>query len=170
MKFNEQLIKEKRTIEATKKEYMGPKGKLATISKFLGTEIIQQGEGNEYIKYDNFWEKEDQYKVIDEHTPIRSLGFYFYGLNYSCNLEIYYMEYENLIKVFYEGQKIYEEVNGDLESYVPEKDWEDFVENLYKLAKEKELLFRESNKQKNKKIFEEKKTSILSRIKRIWGV
>jgi hypothetical protein len=170
MKFNEQLIKEKRTIEASKKEYMGPKGKLAIISRFLGTEIIQQGEGNRYIKYDNFWEGEKKdFELVDENTPINSLGFYFYGLNYSCNIEIYYIENEKLIKVIYEGQKAYEEINGELESYVPGK-WEGFIENFYNLAKEKYSLIKDKEKQRNKKIFEEKKISILDKIKKVWGV
>lgn len=171
MKFNEQLIKEKRTIEATKKEYMGPKGKMAIISSVLGSEIVQQGEENQYIKYDNFWEEtNDQYKTISENTPISSIGFFFYGLDYSYNIEIYYMENEKLIKVIYEGQKVYEEINGELESYVPNTIWEMVVEDLYKLAKEKYIFRNKEEKQKNKEIFEEKKADILSRIKKIWGV
>jgi hypothetical protein len=172
MKFNEQLIKEKRTIEATKKEYMGPKGKLAIISMLLGSEIISQGEENQYIKYDNFWNnlEENQYTTIDENTPISSMGFFFYGLDYSYNIEIYYIENERLIKVIYEGQKVYEEINGELEAYAPSDTWEKPIEDLYVLARSKDYLRREEEKKKNKKVFEEKKNSILNRIKKIWGV
>jgi hypothetical protein len=171
MKFNEQLIKEKRTIEATKKEYLGGNGKFVLISRNLGEEIIHQGSNNDYIKYDNFWENEDKtYDIIDENTPISSLGFYFYGLNYSCNLEIYSLEHEKLTKVTYNGEKVYEEVNGELQAYSPSQDWENLVEDLYKLAKEKDKLAKEKEKDKKKQIFEKQKIGLIENLRRVWGV
>jgi hypothetical protein len=171
MKFNEQLIKEKRTIEATKKEYMGANSKFILICKNLGEEIIQQGSDNNFIKYDNFWDKEESsYETIDENTPISSLGFYFYGLNYSCNLEIYFLDYEKLTKVIYEGTKVYEEVNGELEAYTPNNEWEVMIENLYNLAKEKDKKLKIKEKERKNKIFEERKSSMLEILKKVWGI
>jgi len=170
MKFNEQLIKEKRTIEATKKEYLGVNGKFVLISKNLGEEIIHQGSDNNYIKYDNFWDKEKEYETIDENTPISSLGFYFYGLNYSCNIEIYFLESEKLTKVIYNGQKVYEEVNGELFAYYPSNEWENQIEDLYKIAKEKDKLIKGKEKEKQKQVFEERKKGVLERLRNVWGV
>jgi hypothetical protein len=171
MKFNEQLIKEKRTIEATKKEYMGANSKFILICKNLGEEIIQQGSDNNFIKYDNFWDKEESsYETIDENTPISSLGFYFYGLNYSCNLEIYFLDYEKLTKVIYEGAKVYEEINGELEAYTPNNEWEIMIENLYNLAKEKDKKLKIKEKERKKQIFEERKSSMLEILKKVWGI
>lgn len=171
MKFNEQLIKEKRTIEATKKEYMGANSKFILICKNLGEEIIQQGSDNNFIKYDNFWDKaENTYETIDENTPINSLGFYFYGLNYSCNLEIYFLDYEKLTKVIYKGAKVYEEVNGELEAYTPDDEWEFMIENLYNLAKEKDKKLKNKEKERKKQIFEERKSSMLEMLKKVWGI
>lgn len=172
MKFDEQIIKEKRTIEATKKEYLGPSSKFVIISRTLGEEMIQQGENNNYIKYDNFWEDNapQSYKMMDENTPINSIGYYFYGLKYSCQLEIYFLEYEKTTKVVYMGDKVYEEINGELECYVPNDSWESLIENLYKLAKEKEVLIKSKEKEKKKIIFQERKKYFLDKIKKVWGV
>ena len=49
MKFNEQQIKEKRTVEAIQKEYMGFQGKLVCIARNLGHEILDQGVVSETL-------------------------------------------------------------------------------------------------------------------------
>jgi hypothetical protein len=141
------------------------------ICKNLGEEIIQQGSDNNFIKYDNFWDKEESsYEIIDENTPISSLGFYFYGLNYSCNLEIYFLDHEKLTKVVYEGVKVYEEVNGELEAYTPNNEWEVMIEDLYNLAKEKDKKLKIKEKERKKQIFEERKSSMLEILKKVWGI
>ena len=65
MKFNEQQIKERRTVEAIQKEYMGFQGKFVNIAKNLGSEIIDQGYMSEsFISYDDFWKK-DKDDILD---------------------------------------------------------------------------------------------------------
>lgn len=173
MKIDEQLIKEKRIIEATKKEYQGTFGKFAVISRNLGDEIVGQGQiSNNIITYDNFWNynKEEKIGYLDEDTYTTNVGFYFYGLKYSMNLEIFYSENEKKIEVKYEGQTVYSEINGDLECYIPNENWENKIEELYKLAKPVDDRNKQINKSFKKKIFETKKSYILEYLKNKWGV
>lgn len=175
MKFDEQIIKEKRVIEATKKDYLGSNGKFAVISKTLGDQIIDQGSlSNNFITYDNFWnqieDSENKISYLDENINLSSMGYYFYGLNYSYNIEIFYFEDQKRIDVKYNGDAVYREAGGDLEMYIPSQEWESKIEALYKIAKPIE----ESNKKAEKKImkeaFENKKNYILSYLKSKWGI
>ena len=54
------------------------------------------------------------------------------------NLEIFIFDNNKKIKVEYNGRNVYEEMAGDLELYVPYKEWEDKIESIYKLCKTKE--------------------------------
>jgi len=173
MGFDEQTIKEKRVIEATKKEYIGSYGKLAIICKSLGDQIIDQGDSyRNFFNYDDFWKNNEEENIasLDENLNLNSLGYYFYGLNYSCNIEIFYFENQKKIQVKYDNELVYKEINGDLDCYVPNKIWESKVEDFYKIAKPIE----ESKKQKDKKLkkqeFEVKKNNILSYLKSKWGI
>jgi hypothetical protein len=172
MKFNEQVIKEKRTIEATKKEFLGPNSKLVVICRNLGDEIISQEDNYNQIKYDDFWEnkKSNGYETLDENTPIHSLGYYFYGLSYSYDIELYFLENEKTVKVNFEGKRVYQETNGELESYAPGEKWENIIENLYKLALKKENIQKNKEKEIQKQIFDIKKNSILKTLRDTWGV
>lgn len=172
MKFDEQVIKEKRIIEATKKEYQGSTGKFAIICKNLGQEIIDQGSSEtNFIIYDDFWGNNNkEIKYLDENTSLSVLGYYFYGLNYSINLEIFYFENEKKIKVKYEGFTVYEEVNGDLECYTPSENWENNIDNLYIIAKKIEDENKIIEKHNKKQAFESKKNSILNYLNIKWGV
>lgn len=173
MKFDEQIIKEKRVIEATKKDYLGSGGKFAVISKNLGDQIIDQGiSENNFIVYDNFWKDNtnEQIPYLDQNTDLGSAGFYFYGLNYSCNIEIFYLDYQKKIEVKYNSETVYKEINGDLESYVPNQEWESKIESLYKIAKPIEESIKQKEKKEKKEIFEIKKNNILSYLKLKWGI
>ena len=39
--------------------------------------------------------------------------------------------------VYHRGYLVYKEIKGDLFSYIPNEEWEDWTNSLYKLAKEK---------------------------------
>jgi len=56
----EKVIREKRTIEATGKNFMGITGKMGTIAKVLGSPIIRQGSGMMDVSY-----MEDPFEVIE---------------------------------------------------------------------------------------------------------
>lgn len=171
MKFDEQVIKEKRVIEAAKKEYQGGNGKLALICKNLGDKMVDQGgRYDNFIKYDAFWGSSNEMEYLDENTPLSFIGYYFYGLSYSANLEIFYFENDKKIEVKYEGELVYKEINGDLECFVPKECWEKKIEEFYNLAKKIEDNNKKNDKEIKKQLFEKKKNNILDYIKQKWGV
>lgn len=173
MKFNEQQIKERRIVEAIQKEYMGFQGKFACIAKNLGHEILDQGQNNQtFISYDDFWQndEENEIKEIDTDANIIFLGWFYCGLKIGLNLEIFVYENDKKIKVFYEGVIVYEEESGDLNIYIPNKIWEDKIENIYILARTKEKESRQESKENAKIEFERKKKILLKELNYKWGI
>jgi hypothetical protein len=171
MKFNEQQIKEKRTVEAIQKEYMGFQGKLVCIAKNLGNEILDQGGVSETLSYDDFWKtSDDEIQEMDMESNVDCIGWFFDGLGMGVNLEIFVFENDKKIKVEYDSQNVYEEVSGELESYVPNIAWEEKINPLYKRAKEKESANREKQKEASKSNFEENKKKLINYLSNKWGI
>lgn len=171
MKFNEQIIKERRTIEAVKKQYLGFNGKLYSIAKNLGYPIIKQNEESEYIIYDNFWNTDQSdIRTMEENEYSECIGYAFDGLKNGYNLEILVFENEKSIKVLFDCKKVYEEVYGELESYYPEDTWESKIEKLYVIANKKEKEIKQQEKERMKNNFEVKKTTLLNYLKDKWNL
>ena len=171
MKFNEQQIKEKRTVEAIQKEYMGFQGKIVCIARNLGHEILDQGVVSETLSYDDFWKTSDEYiQEMDIESNVDCVGWFFDGLGIGVNLEIFVFENDKKIKVAYESQNVYEEVSGELEAYVPNIIWEEKINPLYKKAKEKEIKHREQQKKLSKSNFEENKKKLINYLSNKWGI
>ena len=171
MKFNEQQIKEKRTVEAIQKEYMGFQGKLVCIARNLGHEIVDQGAVSETLSYDDFWKTaDDEIQEIDVESNVDCVGWFFDGLGMGINLEIFVFENDKKIKVAYESQNVYEEVSGELEAYVPNIIWEEKINPLYKRAKEKEIKRREQQNESSRSNFEENKKKLINYLSNKWGI
>jgi hypothetical protein len=171
MKFNEQQIKEKRTVEAIQKEYMGFQGKLVCIARNLGHEILDQGVVSETLSYDDFWKTSgEDIQEMDIESNVNCVGWFFDGLGMGVNLEIFVFENDKKIKVAYESQNVYEEVSGELEAYVPNIVWEEKINPLYKRAKEKEIKRREQQKELSRSNFEENKKKLINYLSNKWGI
>jgi hypothetical protein len=171
MKFNEQQIKEKRTVEAIQKEYMGFQGKLVCIARNLGHEILDQGVVKETLSYDDFWKTSgEDIQEMDIESNVDCVGWFFDGLGMGVNLEIFVFENDKKIKVAYESQNVYEEVSGELEAYVPNIVWEEKINPLYRRAKEKEIKRREQQKESSKSNFEENKKKLINYLSNKWGI
>jgi hypothetical protein len=171
MKFNEQQIKEKRTVEAIQKEYMGFQGKLVCIARNLGHEILDQGVVSETLSYDDFWKTSgEDIQEMDVESNVNCVGWFFDGLGMGVNLEIFVFENDKKIKVAYESQNVYEEVSGELEAYVPNIVWEEKINPLYKRAKEKEIKRREQQKESSRSNFEENKKKLINYLSNKWGI
>lgn len=171
MKFNEQVVREKRTIEAVKKQFMGTNGKLYLIAKNVGEPIIRQNEESSYIIYDNFWEtNESDIRTMDENEYSECIGHAFDGLRNGYNLEILAFNDDKLIKVFYNSRKVYEEIAGELDSYYPDDEWESKVEKLYLIAEKREVEYKKQEKENKKEKFEEKKSSFIDYLKEKWNL
>lgn len=171
MKFNEQQIKERRTVEAIQKEYMGFQGKFVNIAKNLGNEIVDQGYNDKsFISYDDFWKtNENDIEEIDMDQNIELIGWHYEGLRIGINLEIFIFENNKKIKVEYNGRSVYEETAGDLELYVPNKEWEDRIESIFQLSKSKERNNKQNLKENLKIEFERRKKNLLDELNYKWG-
>lgn len=172
MKFNEQQIKERRTVEAMKKEYMGFQGKFVSIARNLGNEILDQGKNDEtFLSYDDFWGKEDEeIKEIDSDLNVNFIGWHYDGLGIGLNLEIFVYDNDKKIKACYEGITVYEESAGELEAYTPNNLWEDKIEDIYKLSKLKEKNIKQNARENAKIEFERKKKNLLDELNYKWGI
>lgn len=176
---SEQLaIKEKRTIEAIKKDLMGASGKLGTICKYLGTPIHHQSTGNIFLD-DPYDSPQDRYHndaildellVFDEGQSIHEIGWLFCGLSRGMHLEIKYLDTEKTLTVTHKGFVVYTEVSGDLESYAPNSEWEDMIEKLYKLAKENKKQLSLQEKTERKLLIAEKQIGFLQKMRERWGI
>jgi len=169
----EQLIKEARTIEAMKKGYMGMEGKFSTIAKQMGNAIIHHGNRSfEQSFLDDPFEFEDKNKIpiMDEQDNSYEVGLHFDGLSRGSNINIIVHFHHREIICEYEGRKVYKEVSGELEAYVPDPLWEDKIELFFDSAKkiekikkpqERKILIEEANK---------KRQELLNDFKLKWGL
>lgn len=185
----ERVVREKRTIEATKKNLMGPMGKLGIIVRNLGSPIIRQGTGffeESFLDdpYEDF--KDDVYETTasNQQGPlaykdeildlsddfVQNEGYIFDGLSRGMHMEIQYHGSNHKLTVTYQGFVVYKEIAGELEAYAPNQEWEDMIERLYTAAKKQEKF---SDKQKRLELAEkvkEKKMTFWNRLKQRWGL
>ncbi len=174
----EQRIKEQRTIEATKKGYMGLSGKLACIMRNLGQPILSEtSDFYSTTSLSDVWDLDDKYfydatKIhdADEDISIREIGFMFDGLNRGMHLEIKYLTDEKTLTVNYKGYKVYREQSGDLEAFSPDPEWEDLVSKLFLTAKK---ISEERKKEHNivsQEKAEKKVKNIIEQLRLRWGL
>lgn len=167
----EARILEQRTTEATKKNLMGYQGKIFLISKLLGHDLVKESEGSEVLDFYSMYEEEDsnQMPTFGEDHYSYSIGHSFDGLSYGYHLNITFMEYENTIKLWYKGHLVYSESAGNLQSYIPNDEWEKVVDNLFSIAETKVEKLMKQKSILDKKSFAILKNRELQRIRDKWG-
>lgn len=185
----EAAIREKRTIEATKKNLMGITGKFGTILKAFGHPIIRQGSTLSSVGYlddpygdSTFAEYEttasgqagpvayrDELLEFDD-DGLRESGLLFDGLSRGMHLEVIYWHDENSLTVTYKGYPVYREVAGELEGYAPFDDWENLIDRLFRAAKERLKQIQEQEKQRIREALSAKKRSFLQALRLRWGI
>ena len=193
----EAKIKEQRILEATKKGLMGSSGKIGTILKFLGSEIIShQGDPGPSSFYPEYVgetdatnandlmsrmptmdingnirpETEEWGEVGESYFPeTRRIGMHFDGLNRGMHMEIKYDEEKSELALTYKGFMAYKEVMGDLEVYVPNEEWEGWIEKLWSISKEIQRKIRESEFKSNAERTDANKQSWLASLVKRWG-
>ena len=189
MDRKENVIKEQRTIEATKNNLMGPSGRLGTIVKVFGTAIKRQGGSLldfSYMDdpYEDFAYHEFETTLSGQPGPLMFRdridneedesvmveGFLFDGLSRGLHLEITYLLESHRLTVSYQGYEVYREVAGELEVYVPHADWENKIERLFRVAKKHEKVQKPLLEQELKREVESKKASFWEKMKKRWGV
>ncbi len=170
----ERRIQEQRTIDAIGKNLMGFGGKLALISKTLGSPIRDHFS---YIDESFFsgtpdsseFDEEDM-PVFGEEESVRTIGYVFDGLSIGKHIEITANKETNKIVVSYKGYVVYSETNGTLDSYAPFIEWESLIDYLYKQAqnkaKQQGIELAQQTEQQNTQI----KDSFLKKLRMKWGI
>jgi hypothetical protein len=185
----ESVIREKRTIQATQKNLMGPSGKFGTILQAFGSAVVRQGSGlvdSNFLQdsYEDFVETEYSPTVSDQLGPVTyrdeildsvddyvyNEGLLFDGLSRGMHLEIVYWHATNEIKVSYRGFLVYKEVAGELDAYAPFPDWEDLIERLYRSAKEKAKRMKSEQEIAMAEKVHKKKRDFWQQLRIRWGV
>lgn len=173
MNNKDKLLKEQRTIEATKKKMMGPGGKLGTIVKWLGTPIIRQG-GCYYDQtpMEDVWqlpEEADELLTMEDEEVIAE-GWVFDGLSRGIHIDIKYLDFEKTLTCDYKGYRVYTEIAGDLFSYAPFVEWENDIDRLYRAAiKKREKVVQIEEEAAKEEAIEENK-NFLQRLRFRWGI
>ena len=190
MNDKEKVIKDQRSIEASRKGLMGLGGKLGCVLKNFGQPIVSQHEGGLMYSstsledYEEIEEKDpynlrggtpeeilEQIDVMDmEETTIHSLGWVFDGLSRGMHLEIKYISETNEITVHFKGHLVYKEIGGDLAAYAPFKEWEDHIEKLYPAALEKGKAKQEAQREEKKEANKRLKKNWLQKMAERWGI
>ena len=173
----EKLIKEQRLMEATRKGITGLEGKFGVILKYLGQPILYQtscfpNSEKTYLPDVYDMPEEEALPVFDEDQDIVEIGRFFDGLRYGVHLEIKYMDckYPKELVVTYKGYTVYCEMNNELECYIPRDEWEEQLERLYVMAKQKEQVKIKEIKSKNKAINKGVMEVFLEKLKMKWGI
>lgn len=185
----ENVIREKRTNQATKKNLMGPSGKFGAILQSFGHPVVRQGSGlidtnylqnpyedEVYTEYESTFSGQDgpmAYRdeildSMDEYTCTE--GLMFDGLSRGVHLDIVYWHLNGEIKVTYRGYLVYREVAGFLDGYNPFPEWEDCVEKLYSVAKDKLKRMKKVEDEENKQLLEGHKKHFWEKLRLKWGI
>jgi hypothetical protein len=167
------LIKEQRLIEATKKHYMGPDGRIGTIVRNLGSPIRSQSSLYHDVSYieetDDYYQNDNEdLPTMDEDGVYTTLGIIFDGLNRGMHIEIRY--FEHTLSVLWKGYKVFEEEKGDLLCFIPREDWEKCIEKLYVLASKLDKIARKEKKNQEAEKIKARKQSWLKDMMNKWGI
>lgn len=140
----EKRIKEQRLIEATSKDYLGIEGKFGHILKYLGEPILSYTESGNYFSSNEMpdylnLDSGDELPVLDIESNVNTIGYMFDGLSRGMHLNITYINEDKKIEVYYKGYLVYREIENDLDTFFPLKEWEEIINKLFILAKTKKI-------------------------------
>lgn len=185
----EKAVREKRTLEAIKKNYTGPSGKFGTIAQALGYPVVRQGTGlydNSYLDdpYADHIETDYETTVSGQLGPqmsrdelldmgdadVQEEGYVFDGLSRGIHVEIQYWYENQQIKVSYRGFLVYKELGGELFTYAPFPEWEELIERLYKAAKNKAKELKKVQEAELTQKLQREKQSFWTKLRYRWGV
>lgn len=181
MHDREKQLKDIRTMEAIQKNLMGAGGKIGVIVKHLGEKIRSHGSAcldSTMLSDPWFLEDEDGpngysperiYDMEDFGEPTVT-GWYFDGLNRGMHLEIKYIEDTRDLTVQFKGYVVFREIEGQLDCYAPNEDWEELIERLYSAAHQKAVATGNVRLQENKKTAARKAVAYLDKMRLRWGL
>ena len=177
MRSKEDVIRDQRTIEATKKGLMSGTGKLGTIARVLGDRVAGK-YGHSGGTFENLFSFEQSFMDgDDEDLPpgqlptgvegMRANAYLFNGYSRGYHLEIKYDNPE--LWVLWKGEIVYHEMAGELAAFCP-GEWEEVTDRLAAPARKQEGQVIEAYDERNEISGQRKKEAFLDEMKRKWGL
>lgn len=196
MNDKENLVKEKRLILATTKNLTGLEGKIGQILKYMGDPVISQASGfyeqanwNDMYPYLNVYDmpNNEDLPTEDMDTNLIEIGRTLSALKWGINMELSYLresripvkrtelytewvDAQKVMSVTYKGYIVYREISGDLESYLPDDEWETALDRIYEACKK---IKKQSKIDKDVERTEEirnDKLGLIARLRERWGI
>lgn len=170
--MDENTIRQRRTIRAHKENLLGTDGKIGIILKYLGEPIRDHIRSDLDIKEWGFWEDQEEKEglpTLNEEEDSRVVGWTYDGQKKRLPIYMRYWESDGKMVVDYKGYRVFCEIEGELDCYVPLKEWEDIVENLYVQANK---IRKDYNKETEKEMKEMSKIEFYKCMKLLrskWG-
>lgn len=183
----EARIKEQRVLEANKKGLVGFSGKIGSVLKAFGSEIVSHESESIVPLFEEIPEEPRNAKELMSYIPTvdvegssrpdtaewgeagethfastRKIGMHFDGLSRGMHMEIKYDDEKSELSLTYKGYLAYRETMGDLDVYVPNEEWEGWIERLWSLSKKIQ--------RQNKELEFKKKAEEADRAKEEWWV
>lgn len=179
MRSEEEKIKEQRTVEAIKKDYMGRGGKIGAVLFTYGQPIkANQSPYLDQSYLDDPWElpndewhdgelQLEDIPELDEDELSTTVGYIFDGLRWGMHMEILYKDFK--LSVHWKGRPVYIEESGDLKCFFPNEEWESKIEALYKHASKEKRQTVKGRKEIAKEQGERAKQTWLRQMWEKWG-
>lgn len=159
-------------MQAMKNGLMGSSGKLAKIAISIGDPIYRQGGGSCEASYlPDFYDLDNEEEILtaDEDEVVLLIGFHFDGLKHGLHLEIMWNEQIRQLKVYFKGHIVYNEIANELESYVPNKEWESKIDEIFESCKKREKRNKAKRNENNVVIAKKRQKEFLDEMQKKWG-
>lgn len=190
MHDKENIIKTDRLIEATRKNLTGLEGKIGQILKYMGDSVITQAsdfyESTDWIDVYDIPDNEEM-PTQDMDTLSRELGRILSALKWGINMELSYLkecqvpvkvnelytkwvDAEKVMTVTYKGSVVYREIEGELESYLPDPEWEAAIDRIYESCKKIKKDFKIEKDAENKEKNQQEKLGFIASLRERWGI
>ena len=190
----EARIREQRVLEANKKGLVGVSGKIGVVLKSLGQDIVSQGYADDVLGWGDGVEprnasefmktiptievdgnqrpETNEWGEIGEEIPYstRKIGIHFDGLGRGMHMEIMYDEDKSELSLTHKGFLAYREVMGEIDTYIPNDEWEGWIDRLFKTAKEIQRRNKEVEFNNNALAAEREKLAWWESMKKKWGL
>jgi hypothetical protein len=114
----------------------------------------------------------DEWSELNDPIPYgtRTVGWHFDGLGRGMHLEIKYDEATTELALTYKGYQVYKEVKGELNAYIPHPEWEGWIDQLFKKARDIQRVMKEQEFEAQMKASEKNKEKWLREIALRWGI
>jgi hypothetical protein len=196
MNDKENLVKEKRLILATTKNLTGLEGKIGQILKYMGDPVIsqtsdlhEQTKWSDMYPYLNVYDtpNEEDLPTEDMDTHLIEIGRTLSALKWGINMELSYLkeskipvkrtdlytewvDAERVMTVTYKGYVVYREISGDLDSYLPDDEWETALDRIYESCKKIKKKSKIEKDAERAEEIKDEKLGLIARLRDKWGI